>query len=132
MLNCRQGRLSHGHLHTWSDVILGLLCPVPLGHCHPEAGAAGILCTAFSAATGFSGAAGLSGHSWGIRMAVTLSSIPLVLHSSYSSILVHVLQTELVELSCPGVLGRGKFVELWMLYGCRLKVRRQRETLTWS
>lgn len=43
--------------------------------------------------------------------------------SVYSSILVHVLQTELVELSCPGVLGRGKFVELWMLYGCRLKVR---------
>lgn len=58
VLNCRQGGLSHGHLHTWSDVILGLLCPVPWGTVTPEAGAAGILCTAFSAATGFSGAAG--------------------------------------------------------------------------
>ena len=58
MLNCRQGGLSHGHLHTWSDVILGLLCLVPWGTVTPEAGAAGILCTASSAATGFSGAAG--------------------------------------------------------------------------
>ena len=58
LLNCRQGGLSHGHLHTWSDGIIGLLCLVSWGTGTPAAGAAGILYTASSAATGFSGAAG--------------------------------------------------------------------------
>ena len=46
------------NLHTWSDGIIGLLCPVSWGTGTPAAGAAGILYTASSAATGFSGAAG--------------------------------------------------------------------------
>lgn len=77
---CSQGRLSHGHLHIWSAGIIdsaAFSAQFPGARAPLQLGAAGILCTASSAATGFSGAAGsaatVGGSEW-------QSPSPLVLH----------------------------------------------------